>query len=144
MPFFDPDDPDRYKMKNHHASDFDIADEEAVVWLEDSAKYPYLRETPSLLRGRRTSPGRGTYGIHIVAYATLKPLARGAANGSKFFHRRIWYYKDTSDFYPGGPIEAVVPTTIMAGEYADAYYWKWQIDHGYVEGGPLVPVPDPE
>ena len=46
-----------------------LADEERIVWLDDPAKYPYLRETTALRNtrgGRIAIPGR-----KVVAYAVL-------------------------------------------------------------------------
>lgn len=103
----------------------DIAQEEEIVWLDDPAKYEYLRERFESLESPRTRPP-SMAPCRIVAYAKLR---RGAVklHGRQWFDRRVWYINPRNDPYaehkpetaPGWPIEAVWPGSIKAGQLSE-------------------------
>lgn len=93
--------------------------ESAVIWVEDPASFPYVREvygpTHSRRSGIRVGSGR------VVAYATLKPTVPSEEGFPGVFYRRHWYVTSW-DPYPGGPGEAVVPQSIQPGRPSSPYW----------------------
>lgn len=100
--------------------DQQVAHEEEIVWLEDVAHLPYVREFIdhfTHFRCRRPAwHGAG----RMVGYSTLRADATSSYSG--FFKRRI-FWLNTHD-YPnpgpysrdGCPCEAVDPQTVKPGE----------------------------
>lgn len=99
-----------------------IREEESLVIVDPEAFYagPWLR---SLTFSTRTRASRFPYRVgHVVAYTTLKPGRRN--------RRRRAFYLRPDDRKPGarypsrgdGPTEAVVASSIAAGQPARAYY----------------------
>jgi Family of unknown function (DUF6009) len=96
------------------ATDPQLADEQSIVWLTDTAGLPYVRET--VYQFARSRHGRVVMpGAIIVGFAELAPTARSWAPG--YFRRRVFWLKPGSDEYPGRcvPSESVDPLTIQAG-----------------------------
>jgi Family of unknown function (DUF6009) len=93
-------------------------EEEAIVWLDDPAKYPYLREvrTHAFFRKRRiNAPNLG----HLIGYSTVK---KAVPSNCGMFDRRAWFFRDT-DPYPigrGYPCEAVKPSSVQLGQASES------------------------
>lgn len=104
-------------------SSYRYEDEEDVIWLESAEGLPYLREVVE--GGDRTRRLKPHFNRRIIAYTRLKPNAkpdRGYQNASAGYRRRYWYIS-SQDPYQGGPIEAVDPKTIIAGQPSRAPTW---------------------
>lgn len=93
-----------------------LADEQAIVWLEDASQLPYVRETVAYCAHRAARPGRGrlpqddTGQCRLVAYSTLR---RQASSRGGSFERRIFWLKSYDPYLDGGcPAEAVDPATV--------------------------------
>ena len=120
----------------------DLSDEEEIVWLEDPAALPYVRE--DLLRTHtRRRPIRHPYGknrggkpgepgkARTVGYSTLKPGASRSGRSRWYgFERRVFWLKEfdranqafrqedarpTNIYTTTCPSEAVDPLTIAPG-----------------------------
>lgn len=102
-----------------------VADEEAIVWLEDIAKFDYVRESLWLIYGRSRAPRRDYLkGVgRVVGYATLIKGAR-SPNRCDFERRVFWvkpYDRDSQPHgiyaasKPGVPAEGVDPRTVRPG-----------------------------
>lgn len=97
----------------------DISGEDSIVWLEDPAGFPYVRETYLGASFRSRKPKFGLDG-RMVGYATLRADVRGSVPG--FFDRRVFWVKryDRSEdpdgtYAVGAPAEAVDPLTVAPG-----------------------------
>lgn len=67
---------------------------------------PYLRESIITSSTRQASPGRHRYPGRLIAYAVLRPEARGAQ--PRTFLRRVWWLKEYDPYPEGYPCEAVI------------------------------------
>ncbi len=93
--------------------EYDPKWEQDIVWADPKAKVlPYLRDETNEASRRVTMPARwkGRY----VAYATLKPNAPSVSRG--VFERRVWYVMPRDRDGSGSPVQAVDPTSIIAGQ----------------------------
>jgi len=95
-------------MRSYNAE----VNESGIVWLDDPAKYPYVRETTIYAPFRSRMPSRKRMQGRPVAIAGLNKEARAVYPG--MFLRRYWYVAPHDPYY-GGPIEAVDPYTVCAG-----------------------------
>jgi hypothetical protein len=94
--------------------------EDEIIFVEDPAGLPYVRE---ILGSAGTRRGRPPFRDHrLIAYAALKPNSPCCV--SRRFERRMWYVSDW-DPYPGGPCEAVEPTSLKAGT-PSVPYGRWK------------------
>src|SRR5260370_25570826 len=87
--------------------------EKDIVWVDPDAKQlAYVREGTNEAGQRVALPVRwkGRY----VAYATLQPNAPSMSRG--VFERRVWYVQPRDLGQGGSPIQAVDPTSIIAGQ----------------------------
>ena len=97
-----------------------LANEDRLVWLEDPARFPYVRQSFAMTPRRKGMPAKAyRRGDRLVGYAELKPFARPESPGG--YYRRIFWLK-THDRNSGhacyrhsAPCEAVDPATVQAG-----------------------------
>lgn len=92
--------------------------EESIIWLDDPAKYPYLRESCTYTSQPRKFRLKGRDGL--VGYAVHKP------NGSRNYCRRIWLWREGYDgkgvyAEDNFPAEAVLPESIQVGKPSPSY-----------------------
>jgi hypothetical protein len=92
-----------------------VESEIGIHWLEDGAKYPYLRESGALCSAKRGWRKAWATYRHVVAVAELDDSVRTV---QRRVYRRMWYFDDKLDPYPGKdhPSEAVNPDLIRAGQ----------------------------
>jgi len=90
-----------------------IEAEQSIVWLDETARaLPYVRESMMPLPFRSKAPRLMR---RLVAYATIKPNAAHVRPGR--FERRYWWLMSHDPYNNGGgPIEAVDPRSIAAGQ----------------------------
>jgi len=94
--------------------------ETQILWLDDAAKFPYLREkvaTATARHGWRKAWRDGHDNYHVVAVAEMTSDLHSV---HRRFGRRYWYFDLKKDPYPDDdfPSEAKVPSTILAGKMA--------------------------
>ena len=93
--------------------EYDPKWEKDIVWVNPEAKkLAYVREGTNQAGQRVAMPVRwkGRY----VAYATLQLNAPSTSRG--VFERRVWYVQPRDLGREGAPIQAVDPTSIIAGQ----------------------------
>jgi hypothetical protein len=97
--------------------------EEAIVWLEDTTAFEYVREHFQLCGTRRRGPA---FDFHrsgrIVGYAVLRAAARNNSGIPHLFLRRVFWVKphdrseDPTGCYAADvPAEAIDPRTVRPG-----------------------------
>ncbi len=101
--------------------------ETRIVWLEDPAKYEWLRETVDLSWRSKGRPKMGER--KLIGYAEIE---RGDGNQLEGWVRRAWYLSDWDHGMPnvheayadlkGCPCEAVVPASIKLNEKSEKFW----------------------
>lgn len=88
--------------------------ETLVVWLEDKALFPYVREFHPDCTAKKGWAKKWGGRHRVVAYAELSDEVRTV---QRRVTRRAWYF-DENDPYPGKdkPSEGVIPSSITAGK----------------------------
>lgn len=103
-----------------------LADEEAIVWLEDIQSLAYVRQWQHTFRYRATAPSREVARSlgRMVGYSTVKATVSSTYPG--MFTRRIFFLKKHDrDSQPEGvyktgcPTEGVDPRTVRPGYRGD-------------------------
>ncbi len=86
-----------------------------ILWLDDPAKYPYLREYTLFCTAKRGFAKRWANGDNVVAIAELSKEPRTI---QRRLYRRAWHFDPDKDPYPGKdkPSEAVFPDSISPGK----------------------------
>jgi hypothetical protein len=111
---------EHYQVNFREDPDNELCFEEDIVWVEDPTNLRYVRETDKILPNRAGRPGKRYISGRLVAYSTLKSKTPSLPpKGTAQFRRRVWFLTD-SDFYDGGPAEAVDPKTIKAGQPSES------------------------
>ena len=85
-----------------------------IIWLEDKAQFPYVREFHPSCSAKTGWAKKWGCGRRVVAYAEL---SRDVRTVQRLVTRRAWYF-DENDPYPRNdkPCEGVVPASITAGK----------------------------
>ncbi|MEA4811184.1 MAG: DUF6009 family protein [Anaerolineaceae bacterium] len=102
---------------------FHLECEEAIIWLEDPMKYPYLRVTEFHSLFRKNPPPKNSYYFdRIVGYVTFH--TKPEEDCRRYTARRIFgLYKRDLDWFnsgnPGSPCEAIRPETIKVGVWGE-------------------------
>ncbi|WP_435190956.1 DUF6009 family protein [Streptomyces sp. bgisy126] len=102
-------------------TDDELAHEVGLVWLEDTSRLDYVRQTLDRLPTRRGRPAHHRDG-RMVGYALLGPTARPSRPSGTFRRRVFWLLPHDRDTAPGGlyatgsPAEAVDVRTLAPGD----------------------------
>lgn len=101
-------------------TDDEISHETGLVWLEDTSRLDYVRQSLDRLPTRRGKPAYHRDG-RMVGYAILGPGAKPSRSSGTFRRRVFWLLPHDRDADPdglystGAPAEAVDPCTLAAG-----------------------------
>ncbi|MFE5512149.1 DUF6009 family protein [Streptomyces sp. NPDC056529] len=101
-------------------TDDELAHEVGLVWLEDTSRLDYVRQTLDRLPTRRGRPAHHRDG-RMVGYALLGPTARPSRPSGTFRRRVFWMLPHDRDTAPdglyatGSPAEAVDVRTLAPG-----------------------------
>ncbi|MGP3979318.1 DUF6009 family protein [Streptomyces sp. 8N114] len=95
----------------------DLAHEEELVWLEDTAALDYVRQSLDRVSSRRRQPPYHRDG-RLIGYATLTNKAKPSRASGTYLRRVFWLAPHDRDQDPdglyatGAPSEAVDPRTL--------------------------------
>jgi hypothetical protein len=123
-----------------------LTQEESVVWTEDSATLPYVREYFEECAGTRQWPVRWTGPGRRVGYTVLRKDAE-SSHAPGYFARRVFWVNDYDRcndpkgiYKTGCPAEGVDPLTVAPGVPGTITRRAWNCDgfegepHGSPEG----------
>jgi hypothetical protein len=106
-----------------------IDDELEIVWLMDTSKMDYVRQSMDMYCSRKNTKPKHATGV-LVGYAILKPETKTDENHN--YHRRFFWLKDHDRYYQpegvykaGAPLEAVDPRTVAPGEAGELTERAW-------------------
>ncbi|MFD4144386.1 DUF6009 family protein [Streptomyces sp. NPDC058572] len=94
----------------------EISHEADIVWLEDTTRLDYVRQSLVRLNGRRSKPA--DHPGRMIGYAQLGPTAKASRASGTFRRRVFWLALRDRDSDPdgvyatGAPAEAIDPRTL--------------------------------